>query len=663
MKSKDFSFSSEFVPENIGKDFFLKLSKLMPFVLTITRAPDFRVLYVNEMIESILGYTAEDIRKKDGRLLDEVAEEDQQKTALVFDQLKSVDDATSVNFILKVKAKNGALVYLETTLSVFRRDENGLPLEFMGISEDVTARMEIERKNRQLEQMVKLAEESFNFGKWEYLPATREIFWSAGIFEIFGIEDEALRSGFNLDEYMKLIHPDDRDRLVAVVGQSEKTGASYEIEYRIVLADGLEKRIREYGKPVYNQETNTVYKIIGTTWDISSEFKTHQDLQKYSAQLLETEKQMQLGTWEWDMLNNRVKWSNGFWDILEYPETERVSEWIPVERYYQHIDPEDLESAKKHHQQHLEVGPGSDPIVQEMRVRTKNGALKYVISRTKILEWENGKPALSIGSTADITYTKTIQKSLEKKILELGKAYEEAEQFSYVASHDLQEPLRKITAFGERLQSKIGSQLDEDSKLYLGRMLDGTARMRLLIENLLTLSRTKRQSEQFVKTDLNHTLEEVKNDLEVKIQESEVSIVCGAPLPVLEAIPLQMQQLFQNLISNSLKFSREDEKCTITVSCDMLNQKQKYEYNLDLRTEWAHIRVEDNGIGFSQEYAEAIFTPFKRLHGRSEYEGTGIGLAICKKVVLNHNGMIWAEGRPAKGAVFHIVLPVSQAKE
>jgi signal transduction histidine kinase len=250
-----------------------------------------------------------------------------------------------------------------------------------------------------------------------------------------------------------------------------------------------------------------------------------------------------------------------------------------------------------------------------------------------------------------------VQKKLEVKVAELAKAYEEVEQFSYVASHDLQEPLRKISAFGRRLKDQCGTILQPDCALYLDRMLDGAGRMQTLIENLLTLSQTKHKTDYFRSTDLNEIIAEVITDLEDAITE-KVAVINHSLLPVIDAIPTQMHQLLLNILSNSLKFAKADTNAVIYVSSELLTGLQKNEYGLDLHQEYVHLLLEDNGIGFEMEFADAIFMPFKRLHGRSEYQGTGIGLAICKKVVQNHKGLIWAVSSPGDGAALHIVLPL-----
>jgi light-regulated signal transduction histidine kinase (bacteriophytochrome) len=252
------------------------------------------------------------------------------------------------------------------------------------------------------------------------------------------------------------------------------------------------------------------------------------------------------------------------------------------------------------------------------------------------------------------------QKILENKVKELDRSNKELEEFAYIASHDLQEPLRKITSFSERLKEKLPPNLEPDVQLYLNRMLAATDNMRTLIDNLLEFSRTSRSSEPFIKVDLNEVLSDVKADLELKIEESNAHIEYEK-LPTLDAIPMQMSQLFTNLLSNAIKFHKPDEPPFISISCRLLSDEEKEEHHLRENTNYYEIIVKDRGIGFSQEFEHKIFQIFQRLHGKAEYPGSGIGLAICKKIADNHSGLLFARGEQGMGAAFFIILPESQS--
>jgi light-regulated signal transduction histidine kinase (bacteriophytochrome) len=252
------------------------------------------------------------------------------------------------------------------------------------------------------------------------------------------------------------------------------------------------------------------------------------------------------------------------------------------------------------------------------------------------------------------------QKILENKVKELDRSNKELEEFAYIASHDLQEPLRKITSFSERLKEKLPSNLEPDVQLYLNRMLAATENMRTLIDNLLEFSRTSRNREPFSKVDLNTVIADVKADLELKIEESNAQINT-TQLPVIDAIPMQMRQLFTNLFTNAIKFKKPDQPPKITIDCHVLTEDERESRHLRPNVRYYVISVIDQGIGFEQEYSDKIFQIFQRLHGKAEYPGSGIGLAICKKIAENHLGTIYAEGVQGKGATFNIILPETQS--
>ncbi len=232
---------------------------------------------------------------------------------------------------------------------------------------------------------------------------------------------------------------------------------------------------------------------------------------------------------------------------------------------------------------------------------------------------------------------------------ELQRSNRELQDFAFVASHDLQEPLRKIQAFGDRLTTKHGPQLNDEARDYLSRMQGAAGRMYTLINDLLSFSRVTTKAQPFVPTDLNKIVREVLGDLEVRLQETE-GRVDVEDLPTIDADGLQMRQLLQNLIGNALKFHRPGEAPVIKIRAEKADP------------EMFVLTVTDNGIGFDEKYLDRIFTPFQRLHGRNEYDGTGIGLAVCRKIVERHGGTLTARSTPGEGSTFIATLPVKQEK-
>jgi len=257
----------------------------------------------------------------------------------------------------------------------------------------------------------------------------------------------------------------------------------------------------------------------------------------------------------------------------------------------------------------------------------------------------------------EISRNKIYRINLENKIEKLNRSNSELEQFAYVASHDLQEPLRKIRSFSDRIVTKYRNELSEEAYEMLIKIDISSRRMQTLIHDLLSFSRIVNTDSQPQVVDLNTTLTQAKSNLSEMIMENEGNISSG-PLPTIEAYSSQMEQLFQNLISNSIKYHRESVPPEIKITHSMVSGEAipriKPAHN-DL--EFHLIKISDNGIGFKNEFSEKIFVIFQRLHDRNQFAGTGIGLAICKRIVSNHNGYIFAESRDGEGADFYIYLP------
>jgi signal transduction histidine kinase len=249
-------------------------------------------------------------------------------------------------------------------------------------------------------------------------------------------------------------------------------------------------------------------------------------------------------------------------------------------------------------------------------------------------------------------------KELAEANLQLQRTNKELEQFAFIASHDMQEPLRKIKNFATRLAHKTKDTLDEVSVSYLDKIKSSSERMTRLINDILNYSRLLDLDEQFEKTDLNEVLDEVLDDFELGIEQKK-AIIMHTPLPTLKAIPLQMNQLLHNIIGNGLKFCKDDTPCELNITSRVITQKGISDRKLDAGLSYYEIVFKDNGIGFKQEYADRIFKIFERLHGRDKYEGTGIGLALCRKIMDIHRGDIFVISEINEGTAVHVILPVA----
>lgn len=307
-------------------------------------------------------------------------------------------------------------------------------------------------------------------------------------------------------------------------------------------------------------------------------------------------------------------------------------------------------------ERYLQSGEGSQlGRRMEITARRASGEL-FPAEMTMTLSQEHGEPVLTF-FVRDISERKRAEEEQARYAAELERSNKELEQFAYIASHDLQEPLRKIRTFGDRLLMKCGEQLDATGRECLARMQDAAERMQRLIEGLLTLSRVTTQGQEFVPVNLEEVVREVVRDLEAQIEKVQGRVEIGH-LPIIQADPLQMRQLFQNLIANALKFHRPDQPPLVRVWGRYLRDRTQRAAGPSETEEFCRIVVEDNGIGFEEKYAERIFQMFQRLYPRDVYEGTGVGLAICRKIVQRHGGTITAQSTPGKGSTFICLLPV-----
>lgn len=288
---------------------------------------------------------------------------------------------------------------------------------------------------------------------------------------------------------------------------------------------------------------------------------------------------------------------------------------------------------------------------EQVFYRKDGSSLAVEVIKTQIDE--NGRTVGSVLVFKDISQRKQVEERFAAKAAELARSNGELEQFAFVASHDLQEPLRKIQSFGDRLRVKCEGAIAPEAHQYLDRMQNAAGRMRTLIDDLLAFSRVIRSSEPFVQVDLNTIVKEVLGDLEVRIEKTHAQIQV-TPLGSIEGDPTQMRQLLQNLIGNALKFQPANAVPSIKISSRTFVAASGDEV--------CELSIQDNGIGFDEKYLDKIFAVFQRLHGRNEYEGTGVGLAVCRRIADRHQGTITAHSEPGKGATFVVILPVRQRK-
>lgn len=325
------------------------------------------------------------------------------------------------------------------------------------------------------------------------------------------------------------------------------------------------------------------------------------------------------------------------------------------------IYPRDI--ATRHEADDRHVLSTGAPIRNRVEVARPAAPNIHWLSTTRMpLRDATGKVVGLVGVSTDITQRKEDEEKLQQFAERLERSNAELQNFASVASHDLQEPLRKIQAFGDRLAAKCGEQLGEQGRGYLDRMQNAAQRMQTLIQDLLQLSRVTSRAQPFTPCDLGRIVNEVVSDLEVRIEQTGGKVEVGE-LPTIDADPLQMRQLFQNLISNALKFHKPGEPPVVRITSEMVWATDHSLPGAKPREPLVEITIEDNGIGFDPKFAEQVFVVFQRLHTKQEYEGTGIGLAVCRKITDRHGGRIVAKSEEGRGATFTITLPLKQSSK
>jgi PAS domain S-box-containing protein len=488
---------------------------------------------------------------------------------------------------------------------------------------------------------------------------TNTLNYSDNLYRLLGCEPQSFEP--TVENYLAFVHPEDRHIVEKGAGDALLKGETYIRNYRIIRKDGEIRFVNSAGKMIENDKNHKTH--IGIINDVTEQYlsnvsieQRNVELEKANAELLITTESInhaeQIGefsTWQWDLDTNILKYSDNQYRLLGCkPQSFEPT----IEKYLEFVHPED---------QHIITHGGQEVLNNTgipaafFRIIRQDGQIRYIKSIAKSLIDVNGKNTL-IGVNSDITEQYLSSLSLEHQNLELEQTNKELASFNHVASHDLQEPLRKIQLFISRIEENEKQTLTEIGKEYFNRINVSALRMRVLIDDLLLFSRTNKAEKIFERADLNVIFQRAKHELGEAISEKK-GTVQSVRLPILNVIPFQIEQLFINLISNSLKYSRVGVEPFIKIECEKIRGKDYSPFKVNGEKKYFKFTFTDNGLGFEQKNAENIFTLFHRLHHKTEYSGTGIGLSICKKIVENHAGFITAEGRLNDGSTFTFFLP------
>ncbi|REG85444.1 PAS domain S-box protein [Algoriphagus antarcticus] len=527
----------------------------------------------------------------------------------------------------------------------------------IAIGHDVTNQVVAHKKIEANEEKLTMVIEASELGTYDYNIQTNKLDGSKRLHEIFGLADN---EDIDHEHFVSSIHPKDLGIRKAAFERSFNDGI---LEYisRLILPENQVRWIEVKGKVHFDEENNP-HKVLGTVRDITSERINRQKLEESEQKFRLLADSLPQHIWTADTEGNLNYFNQSVYDFSGFSPEELDREgWLAI------VHPDDKEGNIKAWKNSIATGKD---FLFEHRFRKYDGTYRWQLSRARPQSNQDGEIQMWVGSSTDIHDQKEFTNELERLVVErtnelaqnvkdLASMNKELQSFAYISSHDLQEPLRKIQTFSTLLLENEYENLTEDGKEHFSRMQNAARRMQALINDLLSYSRTSMSERKYEPTDLNKLIVEVKMDLKEELAQHH-AVVESDELCTLNIIPFQFRQLLQNLISNSLKFAVKGREPHIEITSEKGLGSEFDLERLSPTTKYCHLRISDNGIGFDPQYSDRIFELFQRLHGKDKFQGTGIGLAIVKKIVDNHNGFIAAHGNPNEGATFDIYLPEKQ---
>lgn len=487
--------------------------------------------------------------------------------------------------------------------------------------------------------LYKDAEQLASFGSWQVDLFTNQIKWSDGMFRIYGYQPGEVELSYEF--FLECVHPEDVSNLVNAFSDTIKNLDSIEYEFRIIDKNQHLKHINSKLVVKRNKEGKAAW-LTGFNQDITLRKKALEKNSSYEQLIALSQAMAHIGSWERDFKTDKLIWTDELYRIYGL---EPQSKDIYYKDFLEFVHPEDslmvqetINKCALNHQ----------PYSITFRIILNDGTERILTATGEIVLNKNNEAIKVRGMAADVTKAKNseeqllqLNKELEERASALTASNAELEHFAYVASHDLQEPLRMVISFLELLERRLKDNLDEKTIKYIAYATDGAQRMKTMIQDLLQFSRVGSEGERSP-VDCNQVVNTVRSFFKLSNQNQEATFTIKN-LPVINAYEHQIQQLFHNLIGNALKYCHK-EKCEIEIGCNEKNSMWEF-------------YVKDNGIGIESQFFSKIFVIFQRLHTKSEYSGTGIGLAICKKIVERLDGNIWVTSEIGKGSTFYFTIP------
>jgi PAS domain S-box-containing protein len=595
--------------------------------------------YTGEMTDMALNILQLEAGQSLAMFIDNVHEDDQERVRATINN--AIENQSEYDLELRYKADGGfKAVWLKG--NVHRQDAK---VYIKGTVMDITSRYNLVQQLKKSDQLYKQAEALAHLGNWHWNVNDETIYWSDELYRIHKIDPS--QETITYEKYLQFIHPDDKEAIKQTIAHSLATHESFKVYHRVILHDGTIKYIQGWGE-IITDENGQPKQMFGTAQDITEKQLLLEQLKESEQLYKEAQALAHIGNWSWDVNNNTILLSDELYRIFELTAPREFDK----ENFMKNLFPSDRESIEQTIESAIAT---KEPFEFIYKTKLKSGTIKTLKVLGEVKEVNYTKSLVVIGTCQDITEQELIEHQLRMKQAELEQSNTSLREYAYVASHDLQEPLRKISTFADRLRTSHQGELSETAKSYLEKIISSSIRMQQMIRDLLSVS-VINSDRSFKTADLNQLFRDVLQNFEHAIEKKQVTITCDH-LPEAKVIPSQIRQLLQNLISNSIKFRKSDVPCHILVTGSLTQDPGDDFKNPIPGTQYLKLEVTDNGIGFNNQFSEKIFTIFQRLHRKQEYEGTGIGLAICKRIAENHNGMIKAFGEEGKGTIVTLIIP------
>jgi PAS domain S-box-containing protein len=549
------------------------------------------------------------------------------------------------------------LIFFNFVYYPFYEDESGTPVGVMAIASEVTEQVASRKRAEESEQKYRtlITEASVATAVYE---GPEMVIHSANeaMIKLWGKDESVI--GKTVRQALPELEGQPFHQLLQNVFTTGETYHGKDDKGEIVVDGQLQTFYFNFSYKALRDKEGKIYGILNMAVDVTEQVLTTKKIEEAEERARLAIEASEQGTFEINLLTNELVGSKRMADIFGLSHLSERQKFIDA------IYSEDRADREEAYKTAYQTGL----LNYDSRIVWADGSLHWVRVKGKTYYDQQGEPVRLVGVVQEITeqkeFAETLRKKVEERTMELqqlnndlANINKELEQFTYAASHDMQEPLRKVQTFSSILAKHSAAQLDDKGKDYLGKIGTSVARMKRIIDDLLNYSHYIKEAHQFIPTDLDALMKEIEADLELTISQKQATVIKDK-LPVVAGISSQMNQLFYNLFTNSLKFSREEIPSVITIKCLEPTSNEILERGLDNTKRYTKILFCDNGIGFEQKYGEYIFSLFKRLHTKTEYEGTGIGLGLCKKIVENHHGSIWATSTLGEGSVFHLLLPL-----